>query len=115
MNSSPDRFSETFGTYNRRDRDEDGFTEPIFSAAGHICENCLKAVERLSWVEGWEYWGCDECHEEAIQEVAREMAEIRQLELADQDTAETLSLLARSGCTLTETALWIKVIDKEVA
>ncbi len=109
MNSSTDRFTET--TYTSRvDRDEDGFPDPPYSAAGPQCENCGQTVDRISWVEGWDYWGCDDCHAEAVAETAREL-----VELASQDAAETLVLLAKSGCTLSETAAYLHLIGKEVA
>jgi hypothetical protein len=121
MNNSPDRFQEELIIANalipsRRDRDEDGRPDPPYSAAGHICENCRQVVEGLSWVEGFEYWGCDDCHEEALREIARELAQDPEpVELVDQDTAQTLALLARAGCTRSEAALWMQVIEKKVA
>ncbi len=111
-----DRFSETFPSMNRRDRDEDGFPEPTYSAAGHQCENCRETVEHVSFVPEFDYYGCDACHAEALAEIARELAaQPQHVELTDQDTAETLRLLAMSRCTLTETALWMRTIEERIA
>jgi hypothetical protein len=42
------------------------------SAAVHECQNCGKACETLTWLEGWNYNACDACAEEAAREDERE-------------------------------------------
>lgn len=36
------------------------------------CQNCQKATPVLTWVEGWNYYGCDDCYEEAERERAKD-------------------------------------------
>jgi len=36
-------------------------------------------------------------------------------QMADQETAETLSLLAKSGCSPSEAVLWMSIIEGRVA
>lgn len=36
------------------------------------CQNCQKSTPVLTWVEGWNYYGCDDCVAEARMEAAKE-------------------------------------------
>jgi hypothetical protein len=38
------------------------------TVAVHECQNCGKACETLTWLEGWNFNACDECAEEAARE-----------------------------------------------
>jgi hypothetical protein len=45
------------------------------SVAVLTCENCKAHAERLTLVPEWDYMGCDECMEEALDIISREQAE----------------------------------------
>jgi hypothetical protein len=47
------------------------------SVAVNECQNCGKACETLTYLEGWHFNACDQCAEEAAREDAREAAELR--------------------------------------
>lgn len=56
------------------------FAEEIFNSTyhpeGHRCENCDRVVrESLVYVDGFDYWGCDECKAEAMAAIAKEAAD----------------------------------------
>jgi len=46
------------------------------SAAVNECQNCGKACETLTWLEGWNYNACEPCAEEAAREDARAEAQL---------------------------------------
>jgi hypothetical protein len=39
---------------------------------GYICQNCDRVVERVTLVPEFNYYGCDDCMEEALKQIARE-------------------------------------------
>ena len=46
------------------------------SVAVNECQNCGKACETLTWLEGWNYNACEACAEEAAAEDARAEAQL---------------------------------------
>ncbi len=107
MNSSPDHFSETFPSMNRRDRDEDGYysNEPYFEKPE--CENCGRTVERLALVPRFNYLGCDDCMAEALAIIAEES----KVQLQISQTAE---LLDNAGCTPAEAAAYVAILEPQL-
>jgi hypothetical protein len=110
-----DRFSETYPTIRNIDRDEDGYPGELVAVLE--CQNCRASSERLTQSPlDDDFRVCDDCMEEIVAVMARELAEQPlTAELTDRDTAETLALLARAGCTRAEAAVWMNLIEERVA
>lgn len=106
------RFTEDFPTYNNVDRDEDGYSDVLVAVLE--CQNCRQTADRLTQSpQDNDFLVCDECMEEIVAVMARELAEQPlTAELTDQDTAETMALLARAGCTRSEVAVWFQVFEE---
>jgi hypothetical protein len=44
---------------------DEGRDDPFFTYAPEVCVNCLRSCERLTWIPGFNYFGCDDCASEA--------------------------------------------------
>lgn len=126
-----DRFTLDFPTYGRLDLDEDGRAELPEPEAFHcfgcgdFCASQDLGMEmepdctciRTGDMDDASYCDAHGPRGAASWKLCKTCAapEPETVELAEQDTAETLALLARSGCSRSEAAQWMKVIEERVA
>jgi len=57
------------------DWDEREFPDASSSAAVHECANCGRTADRLTLVPEFNYMGCDDCMEEALEIIAADAIE----------------------------------------
>jgi hypothetical protein len=71
MSYSIDSASELQASYTRN-RFRHELAEQPFCAAGPVCQNCDRVVDRVTLVPEFNYMGCDDCMDEALHVLAAE-------------------------------------------
>jgi hypothetical protein len=127
-----DRFTEDFPTYSKIDRDEDGRAElpepeqfacdgcgldyPMTALGAEVEPECTCVQTDVDYFESRYCEAHGSRHRTSILLCkACAAPEPEEVIVTDQDTADTLTLLAKAGCSRAEAAVWMSIIEERIA